>query len=186
MAAEETPDEAQTNLANRWWVDTAGTGKTAPAKPIAAPVGSKFFRAGIGFEQECARDRLTSNNLKILRQAQPPEGGWAYVRLAETAHPEKDQERLRRALPIPRYARGVLVDSGRTVRVLVTGTPIGERVLEFTFGYAPSFDVWIRDEWVGEAVFGNPGEAIRAARNKIKQYLSPEEIARAEAVAARA
>lgn len=186
MNAEDKPDEGQVNLTNRWWVDTAGTGKTAPAKPITAPVGSKFFRAGIGFEQDKARERLTSNNWRIVREAQPPEGGWAYVRLAETAHPEKEQERLRRALPIPRYARAVLVDSGKTVRVLVTGTPIGERLLEFTFGYAPSFDAWIRDEWVAEEVFATPGEAIRAARVKIKQFLDPREIARDEAIAARA
>lgn len=181
----EAETEAEANVENRWWVDTAGLRTPAIPKPTAT-IGHQFFRAGDGFEQEPARDRLTDNNLKILVEAQPPEGGWAYVCLAPTQHPRRDQDYIRRSISIPPYARAVFVDSGKSVRVLVTGSPIGERILEITLGYAPSFDCWIRHEWVEERVFRSPREAIRNAGRMIRRYLAPENIARDEAIVARA
>jgi len=148
--------------------------------------GTRFFRAGLGYDQDRARERLTDNNLKILLAAQPPDGGWAYVELGGGRHPHRDQERIRRSFNLPPYARAVLVDSGRVVRVLVTGTPLGERILEFSLGFAPSFDCWLRDEWVEERVFRTPADAIKASGKLIRQYLSPEAIAHSEAIAARA
>jgi len=182
---DKEPEQQDAAVENRWWVDT--TGLRAPAPPPATvTVGHRFFRAGDGFEQEPARDRLTDNNLKILVQAQPPEGGWAYVRLTDTGHPRREQDRIRRAVNLPNYARAVLVDSGKTVRVLVTGTPIGGRILEFTFGYAPSFDCWVRGEWVEERLFRGPGEALRNVNRLIRRYLALENIARDESLIARA
>jgi hypothetical protein len=178
------PEQQDSTVDSRWWIDTTDKKRPAPATS-EADVGSRFFRAGLGFEQDRARDRLTDNNLKILNESQPPEGGWAYVQLAEQRHPERDVERVRRAMKLPAYARAVLVDSGRVVRVLVTGTPVGKRILEFTLGYAPSFDCWIDDEWVEERVFKHPSEAIKAAGQLVHRYLSPEEIARGEAISAR-
>lgn len=178
------PEQQGSSIDNRWWIDTTDKKRPAAAKPEAA-VGSRFFRAGRGFEQDRARDRLTDNNLKILADAQPPEGAWAYVQLAEKRHPEKDLERIRRAIKVPPFARAVLVDSGRVVRVLLTGTPVGGRILEFTLGYAPSFDCWVDGEWVEERVFKNPSEAIKATGKLVRRYLSPEEIARDEAVSPR-
>jgi hypothetical protein len=108
------------------------------------------------------------------------------VRLAETSYPERELERIKRLVVLPAYARGVIVDCGRSVRLLITGTTIGERLLELALGEAPSFDCWVHHEWVREAVFDDADKALRALRGFIKQYLSPEGIAHAEAVAARA
>lgn len=178
------PEQQDSTVDNRWWIDTTDKKRPAPVTQEVA-VGSRFFRAGLGFEQDRARERLTDNNLKILNQSQPPEGGWAYVQLAEKRHPEKATERICRAMKVPPYARAVLVDSGRVVRVLVTGTPIGTRILEFSLGFAPSFDCWINDEWVEERVFRNASEAIKAAGELVHRFLSPEEIARHESISAR-
>lgn len=178
------PDKQNSAVENRWWVDTTDK-KRPPVAKTEAAVGSRFFRAGLGFEQERARDRLTDNNLKILLDNEPPEGGWAYVQLAEKRHPQKDQERIRSALKIPPFARAVFVDSGRVARILVTGTPVGQRILEITLGYAPSFDCWVGDEWIEERVFKNPTEAIKAAKKLIHRYLSPDEIAHDEAISPR-
>ncbi len=46
--------------------------------------------------------------------------------------------------PLPPGAWGVLVDSRRSDRFVLAGDPVGERVLEFTLGEAPSFDRRIR------------------------------------------
>lgn len=181
----ETDEQQESKVDSRWWIDTTDRKQPAAPRPVAT-AGSRFFRAGIGFEQERARDRLTDNNLKILVESQPPEGGWAYVQLAEKRHPQKDLERIRRAIRVPPYARAVVADSGRVVRVLVTGTPIGRRILEFTLGYAPSFDCWVDDEWIEERVFRNPAEALQAVNRLVPRYLAPEAIARAAALAPRA
>jgi len=175
----------QPTVANRWWVDLGGTEKVKARRP-PGPAGSQFFQVAHDFEQERARERLTDNNLKLLHAANPPEGGWGYVRLAETSYPERELERIKRLVVLPPYARGVIVDCGRSVRLLITSTPIGERLLELALGEAPSFDCWVHQEWVQEAVFDDADKALRALRNFITQYLSPEGIAHAESVAARA
>jgi len=95
-------------------------------------------------------------------------------------------ERIKKLVPLPPYARAVIVDCGRSLRLLVTGTPLGERTLELTLGESPSFDCWVRNEWVREALFDDADKALKALQRFMRDYLSPEGIARAEAIAARA
>lgn len=182
-AAEHKSGQEPT-VANRWWVDF-GTEKVR-VKRAPGPAGSQFFQVAHDFDQERARERLTDNNLKLLAEADPPEGGWGYVRLAETAYPERELERVKRLVEVPAYARGVIVDCGRSVRLLITGTPPGERLLELALGEAPSFDCWVRGEWVREALFDDADRALKSLRRFIEEYLSPEGIARSEAISARA
>ncbi len=185
--AKKPADEkgAQPTVANRWWVDLGGTEKNKPKRP-PGPAGSQFFQVAHDFEQERARERLTDNNWKLLTAADPPEGGWGYVRLAETSYPERELERVKKLVALPPYARGAIVDCGRSIRILVTGTPSGERLLELALGEAPSFDCWIRNEWVREVVFEDADKALKALQGFIREYLSSEGIARSEAIAARA
>ncbi len=181
---DEKPVEDE-SASSKWWVDTGGNEKRCNKRP-AGPAGMGFFQVAHDFEQETARDRLTDNNLKVLIDADPREGEWSYLRLPETAFPKRELERVKNLVGLPRYARGVLIDCGRSLRLLVTGTPIGERVLELTLGEAPSFDCWVNGEWVREAVFEDADAAIRSFRRFIQRYLSPEAIARDEMVTARA
>jgi hypothetical protein len=186
--AKKAPDEKagqSPTVTNRWWVDLGGTEKTRPKRP-PGPAGSQLFQVGLDFEQEKAKDRLTDHNLKLLTMADPSEGGWGYVRLAETSYPERELERVKKLVALPPYARGVIVDCGRSIRILVTGTPMGERLLELALGEAPSFDCWVRNEWVREALFEDADKALKALQRYMREYLSPEGIARAEAIAARA
>jgi hypothetical protein len=185
---DQNPDQKTDPVANRWWVDSSGKDRKPRPAPVVptALAGAKFFRAGEGFAQEPARDRLTDNNLKIVKGAAPQEGQWVHVQLNESSVPERERERIKREVALPPYARGVMVDCGRSLRLLVTGTPIGERLLDLTLGDAPSFDCWIRDEWVRETVFKDANFAIRAFKRLVPEYLSPEAIRLAEEIAARA
>ena len=187
MAKKAPPEKSsqEPTVNNRWWVDLGGTEKVRAKRP-PGPVGSRFFQAAHDFDQERARERLTDNNLKLLRENDLPEGGWGYVRLAETAYPERELERIKKLVGLPAYARGLIVDCGRSVRLLVTATPVGERLLELALGEAPSFDCWVHHDWVREALFEDADKALKAFRGFIKQYLSPEGIAHSEAIAARA
>ena len=186
MAKSPTGEKPQgPTVANRWWVDLGGKEKVKAGRP-AGFAGMQFFQVGHDFEQERARERLTDNNLKLLNAADLPQGGWGYVRLAETSYPERELDRIKRLVVLPAYARGLIVDCGRSVRLLITGTPVGERLLELALGEAPSFDCWVHHEWVREAIFDDADKALRALRGFLTEYLSPEGIARAEAVSARA
>lgn len=159
---------------NRWWVDT---GKTTERPKAAAaserpPVGSKFFDIGYDFDQERARNRLTDFNLKFLEEARPQAGEWALIRmLPNESAPVAELERMKRHLPLPPGARGVIVDCGRAVRLVMTGDPPGERILEFTLGEESSFDCWVGNDWVREELFGSLDEALRNGRRYIGQYL---------------
>jgi len=186
MSDEPGGDGSPPAVKDRWWVETGEKRRErpAPAPVPAAPVGSKFYRSGIGFNQETARSRLTDLNLKLLMQANPPEGGWGYVQLAETTYPERDRERIKEQIGLPAYARGVVVDCGRSVRLLITGSPIGQRILDLTLGDNPSFDCWIDGEWVREQLFRDSRGALGALRRYMSEYLSPEGIASWEALRA--
>ena len=185
MAGREKGGESGRTVADRWWADL-GDKRREPVKRQAGPAGTSFFRAAEGFEQDRARAQLTDNNLKLLTEADPPEGGWGYVQLAETQYPEKERERIKQMVNVPAYARAALIDSGRTVRILMTGTPIGARILELTLGEAPSFDCWIEGEWVREVVFKDINEAVKAFRGFLHEYLSPQGIAEWEQLRAHA
>ena len=161
---------------NRWWVDT-GKAKERPRGHADAPqqIGSKFFAVAEGFDQEQARTRLTDLNLQILDEARPPVGEWRVVYTVPNQRlPAHELERMKSRLPLPPGARGVVVDSGRSARFIVTGDPVGERILEFTLGEESSFDCWIRGDWVREEVFGSLDDALRKARPYLTRYLESQ------------
>ncbi|MBP1686573.1 MAG: hypothetical protein H6Q33_2716 [Deltaproteobacteria bacterium] len=183
--ASEEKSAHKPTVVNRWWVDLGSADKVRVKRP-PGPAGSQLFQVGKDFQQDTARELLTDHNLKLLQAADPPEGGWGYVQLAGSAYPERELERIKKLVPLPPYARAVIVDCGRSLRLLVTGTPLGERTLELTLGESPSFDCWVRNEWVREALFDDADKALKALQRFMRDYLSPEGIARAEAIAARA
>ncbi len=175
----------QPAVKDRWWVDIGDKRRerAAPAVP-APPVGSRFYQSGIGFNQEVARSRLTDLNLKLLMEANPPEGAWGYVQLAETCFPERDRERIKDQAALPAYARGVVVDCGRSIRLLITGTPLGQRIIDLTLGECPSFDCWIDGEWIREELFRDNRSAMQALARYLPEVLSPDGIAAWEALRA--
>lgn len=193
MSEPTSGDPNNPTVKDRWWVDTGDKSKKgqkaaspAVAEKPAAPVGSRLYRSAIGFDQEIARTRLTDLNMKLLVEANPPEGGWAYVQLAESPFPEQEREKIKSRINLPGYARGAVIDGGRSLRFLFTGTPIGERVLDLALTEVPSFDCWIHDDWVREVVFENRRQALERIRTLIEEFLSPEGIALWESIRAQA
>jgi hypothetical protein len=165
--------KAQTNE-NRWWVDQNEGREQAKPEERQAPAGATFFRSVEGYDQEQAREHLTDLNLKLLAQADPTPGEWGYVALLDERSPTKEIERIKRALPLPSDARAVLVDSGQSLRAIITGTPANERVLEFNFIAEASFDCWIRGEWVCEAVFDNKQQLLQHAADLLRRYMEKD------------
>jgi len=158
---------------HRWWVDTGKAPERARVAPgPRPPVGSRFFDIGYEFDQERARTRLTDINVKFLEEARPAPGEWTTVRMVPNERvPAVDLERVTRRLALPPNARGVIVDSGRSARFIITGDPMGERILEFTLGEESSFDCWIRGDWVHEELFRSLDDALRKAAPYVRHYL---------------
>jgi len=163
---------------NRWWVDQ---GKDATGRPIERPpaqFGGRFFRTGEGFEQERAQRRLTDSNLKWLEEANPPADGWAVVHMFPgDQFPVPRFEKIKASLRLPSGGRGVLIDSGNSVRAIMTGLPAGERLVEVRLADESSFDAWVRGEWVREALFPSFAEALRGLPALIREYLETDRAA---------
>lgn len=159
---------------NRWWVDQGKSRERARPEERQAPAGAQFFRSVEGYDQEKARENLTDLNLKLLTQANPRPGLWEYLPLVEERSSPKEIEKIKRSLPLPQNAYGVVVDSGLSLRAVVTGVPMHERVLEFNFIDEASFDCWIRGEWVCEAVFQNKQALLQKAPTLLAQYLAKD------------
>lgn len=164
-------------IEDRWWVDTGKTTERPKTVPPGGrpPVGARFFDIGYEFDQERARTRLTDVNLKFLEEAAPNPDEWRLLRMVpQESVPAAELDRLKQRLPLPPGARGVIVDSGRSVRFIITGDPVGERILEFTLGEESSFDCWIRGDWVREDLFTSLDDALRKARPYLRRYLESQ------------
>src|SRR5262245_2377604 len=160
-------------LENRWWVDQQ---KDAQGHLIDRPrVPLRFFRSGIGFEQDRAQRRLTDLNLKWFSEAEGPLGGWARVQMLETQRvTEPRGNTVLAGLPVPTDGRGVLVDSGESLRAIITSAPVGERLVEVRLGIESSFDAWVHGEWVREVLFRNFEEALRRSPRLVREYLTTD------------
>ncbi|MEW6299957.1 MAG: hypothetical protein AB1671_19875 [Thermodesulfobacteriota bacterium] len=167
---ESGQGKAQTHE-DRWWVDRTESREQATPEERRAPAGAQFFRSVENYSQEQALQNLTNLNLKLLAQGNPAPGEWAYVSLLKERCPTKEIERVKRVLPLPPNACAVLVDSGQSLRAIITDVPARERILEFNFITEASFDCWIRGEWVCEEVFDDKGQLLQHAAELLRRYL---------------
>ena len=172
---------------NRWWAEVGAPKEPVKPSPSPRPLpGARFFKIAEGYDQDEARDHLTNSNFRLLQESCPSPGTWGYVSLLPHRFPARELSRVKRLVPLPPYAAAVVVDSGRSIRLLATGNPIGERILELTLLKPPSFDCWVEHEWVREELYTSLDQALRRFRQHIRDYLSPQALAHSDAVRARA
>lgn len=179
--AEEAPSGAAASPAveNRWWVDSGKRERRPSAAQRAAEeapiVGGAFFDVGKGFDQDRARANLTDGNLNFIKEANPAEGTWAYLPMTRDRSSPELVEKVQRALRLPKWARGVIVDSGTSLRAIASGTPVGERIVELSLGSHSCFDAWAGGEWIREKVFRSRDRALREGGRLMVRYLrSPD------------
>jgi hypothetical protein len=136
--------------------------------------GAKFFEIGMGFDQERARANLTDSNLNLLREGNPPENGWGYLQTTPEKTSEEFLARVKKAFRLPAGSRGLLVDSGTSLRVILSGTPVGERLVEVLLGKDSSFDAWREGNWVKEAYARGREKALRDFPRMARLFLIEE------------
>ncbi|MEA2625393.1 MAG: hypothetical protein QOD06_1438 [Candidatus Binatota bacterium] len=167
MATEKPETESP-----KWWIDESRSIPEERQQPVIPPAITRFYVTARGFEQERARSGLVEVNRKLLAEADPPDGQLSVLNPIGERSPSELLDKIRRSLPLPPGARGVIVDCGRMARVILTGTPFGDRILEFNFNRGePSFDVWVRGDWKQEIAFRNVNDLHRRARGLIERYL---------------
>jgi hypothetical protein len=173
------------NVENRWWVETAVKQPRKPEPAAPDPAGAEqrtaqeadseqalvqlrivenFYSVARDYNQDRAKEDLTDNNLRIARAANPQPGQWVYVAMTEEHYPARLIKRIKDEFRLPREARGIVLDHGRVVRLLVCGPQLEDWMLDVTLSDEPSVDVYVWNTMHRERLFKRAEEALRQAR----------------------
>ena len=170
--ATETNDPAAAVQEVKWWIDT-GT-KRQPDGGEREPKGvieRWAFELLKDYRQEQALKNIVDINGQALRELGDNEDRWVYLSLGVGEFPLKRLNYIKDSLRLPRYARALAIDAGYSIRVLATGNPPGEKVLDINFTEAPSLDYWIDGELMEEQLFRSVEDALKRLRNSVHRYL---------------
>ncbi|HXW82894.1 MAG TPA: hypothetical protein VEJ86_00675 [Candidatus Binataceae bacterium] len=155
------------NVENRWWVE-GRVKKPKQAKAEAElpklPVAMAFYQVARDYDQDRAKDDLTDNNLRIAREVNPQPGEWSYLAMTEDHYPPHLIKRVKDEFRLPRESRGIVLDHGRLVRLLICGPQLEDWMLDVTLGDEPSVDAYVWNTMYRERVFRRAEEALRQAR----------------------
>lgn len=172
------PDEKDAQFEEtKWWVDRGPVKeREKPAAPIKGIVEQWAIELLKGYNQDLAAKNLVDINSKILGALSVGAGEWGYYSLDVGTYPPDKLARIKSGLPLPPGARAIVIDAGYSLRVVVTGEPVGERYLDINFTDAPALDYWVKGQLVYEQVFSNVGEALKRISPDLAGYLKrPDE-----------
>jgi len=169
------PDEkTQPFEETKWWIDRGPVKeREKPAAPIKGIVEKWAYELLKGYNQDLAMKNLVDINPKMLKELSVGPGEWGYFSLDVGTYPADKLAKIKNGLPLPAGARGIVIDAGYSVRVVITAEPIGERYIDINFTDAPSLDYWVNGQLVEERVFSNVGEALKRIRPTLPGYLNP-------------
>jgi hypothetical protein len=162
----------------KWWIDRGPVKereKTAtPEKGIIEKWAYELLR---NYNQDQAAKNLVDINTKLLNGLSLAPGEWGYYSLEIGNYPPEKLSKIKSGLPLPPGSRGIVIDAGFSVRIIITGEPVGERYIDVNFTDAPSLDYWVNGQLVEERVYSNVGEALRRIRTELPRYLTlPEQV----------
>ena len=152
---------------NRWWVETSfkkPRQARAETELPQLPIAMSFYTVAKDYDQDRAKDDLTDNNLRIARAANPPAGDWAYAPMTEEHFPPRMVKRIKEEFRIPREARGVILDHGRLLRLLICGPELEDWMIDVTLSDEPSVDVYVWSVMHRERLFRRAEDALKQAR----------------------
>ena len=170
MADEKTANFEET----KWWIDRGPVKeRDKSAEPIKGIIEKWAYELLKNYNQDQAAKNLVDINSKILNGMSVGPGAWGYYSLDVGTYPPEKLAKIKSGLPLPPDTRGIVIDAGYSVRVIITGEPIGERYIDVNFTDAPSLDYWVNGQLVEERVFSNVGEALKRIRANLPDYLRP-------------
>jgi hypothetical protein len=158
----------------KWWIDRGPVKeREKPATPVKGIVEQWATELLKGYNQDLAAKNLVDINSKILGSLSVAAGEWGYYSLDVGTYPPDKLSRIKDGLPLPPGARAIVIDAGYSLRVVITGEPVGERYVDINFTDAPSLDYWVKGQLVHEQIFSNVGEALRRIKPHLAGYLKP-------------
>jgi hypothetical protein len=172
------PDEKdQAFEETKWWVDRGPVKeREKPAAPVKGIIEKWAYELLRNYNQDQAMRNLVDINPRILKELSVAPGEWGYFSLDVGTYPPDKLAKIKGGLPLPAAARGMVIDAGYSVRIVITAEPIGERYVDINFTDAPSLDYWVNGQLVEERVFSNMGEALNRIRPDLPAYLSPPDL----------
>ncbi len=157
----------------KWWIDRGPVKErektAAPEKGIIEKWAYELLR---NYNQDQAAKNLVDINTKLLNGLSLAPGEWGYYSLEIGNYPPEKLSKIKSGLPLPPGSRGIVIDAGFSVRIIITGEPVGERYIDVNFTDAPSLDYWVNGQLVEERVYSNLGEALRRIRTELARYLT--------------
>jgi hypothetical protein len=169
-------DKVESLEETKWWIDRGPVKeREKTAAPVRGIVEKWAYNLLKGYNQDHAMKNLVDINSRLLRELSLPAGAWSYFSMDVGSYPADRLERIKSGLPLPPAARGLVIDAGYSVRVVITGEPVAERYVDINFTDAPSLDYWVNGQLVEERVFSNIGEALKRIRPELRRYLNPRE-----------
>jgi hypothetical protein len=169
MADEKTQAFEET----KWWIDRGPVKeREKPAAPVKGIIEKWAYDLLKNYNQDQAAKNLVDINAKILQGLNVAAGTWGYYSLEVGTYSPEKLGKIKSGLPLPKNARGIVIDAGYSVRVIITGEPVGERFIDVNFTDAPALDYWVKGQLVEERVFSNIGEALKRIRQDLLHYLA--------------
>jgi hypothetical protein len=161
---------------NRWWIDRGPRrGKENPPHASIA-IGGASYDELRDYDQEKVRTNLSNINIKLLEEINPAPQSWHYLSMKPEQGLLQDFERLKRACPLPEPLRGVAVDCGHSLGILITGEPLGAKILEVHLTETPSLDFWEQGNLVREGLFSTWEETMEVIQSYIPILMLPPHV----------
>lgn len=161
----------------KWWIDRGTAKEREKETQLGRGIIEKWVYEMLkDYSQDQAVRNVVDINPRILKELSVSPGEWGYLSLGVGSHPAGGLAKIKSSLQLPPNARALAIDAGYSVRVMITGEPIGERFVDINFTEAPSLDYWVGGELVEERLFSNVDDALKKLRGLLHSYLNPPEL----------
>ena len=160
----------------KWWIDRGPAVKerekgATPEKGIIEKWAYDLLK---NYNQDQAAKNLVDINAKLLQELANAAGDWGYYSLEIGTYPPEKLAKIKAGLPLPPHSRGIVIDAGYSVRIIITAEPPGSRYVDINFTDQPSLDYWVNGQLVGERIDSNIGEALKRIRADLPHYINPQ------------
>jgi hypothetical protein len=160
----------------KWWIDRGPVKEKQKETPVGRGIIEKWvYELLKDYSQDQAVRNVVDINQKLLKELSVSPGGWEYLSLGVGSYPEKGLAKIKGSLQLPPGARALIIDAGYSVRILITGEPIGNRLIDINLTEAPSLDYWLDSQLLEERLFRSVDEALKKIRTSLSNYLNPAE-----------
>jgi hypothetical protein len=169
MADEKNPPVEEV----KWWIDRGPVKEREKSEALGRGIIEKWtYELLKDYKQEQAVRNVVDINPRTLKDLSHAPLGWSYVSLGVGTYPADELDKIKKTVQLPANARALLIDAGYSIRLLITGDPVGERLIDVNFTEGPSLDFWVKNELIEEKLFRNLDSALNEIQSTLRGYLT--------------